>query len=141
MNPSRKIAKKAQTGDVLKKMDHDIVRAAEANDLHEVFAALNEYSPCINFQDPITKMTALHWAGANRNLALGQTLFGWTQDKVDPWLRDKWDRLPVDLAIKTGNETLINLFHAKMFPEDYQYDFDPLDPPKGVLPVLSPKKL
>lgn len=84
-------------------------------------------------------MTALHWAGANRDLALGRFLFSCKNPKADPWLKDRWGRLAVDLALETGNERLIDLFHRNMFPEDYAYDFDPLDPPEGVTPVISPK--
>lgn len=84
-------------------------------------------------------MTALHWAGANRNLELAKLLFAQENPKADPWIKDRWGRLAVDLAIETGNETLIDLFHRHMFPEDYEYDFDPLDPPPGVTVTLTPK--
>jgi ankyrin repeat protein len=84
-------------------------------------------------------MTVLHWSGANRNLALGKLLFDQKEPKVDPWIRDRWGRLAVDLALETGNQTLIDLFHRHMFPEDYENDFDPLDPPKGVTPIITPK--
>lgn len=84
-------------------------------------------------------MTFLHRAAATRNLSLGRFLFDQQNPKADPWLRDRWNRLAIDLAIETGNRTLIDLFHRHMFPEDYEHDFDPLDPPEGVTVVFTPK--
>jgi hypothetical protein len=131
---------KVETGDELKKETHDIVWAARSANMEEVKAALADEPHCINEQDSFNKMTALHWAGANRDLELAEYLFAWSEHKVDPWIKDKWDRMAVDLALETGNQTLIQLFHEKMFPEDYQYDFDPLDPPKGIAPInIGPK--
>lgn len=98
------------------------------------------YEPAlVNKQDPGTGMTLLHSAAATRNLALGQLLFDQQDPKADPWIRDRWGRLAVDLALETGNQSLIDLFHRHMFPEDYAYDFDPLDPPEGATPVITPK--
>ncbi len=128
-------------GDGLLRGKFNIVRGAHGADMDEVKAALNEIPQCINSQDPYTKMTALHWAGANRDLELAEYLFAWEPCKADPWIKDKWGRLPVQLAIETGNKTLIQLFHEKMFPEDYQNDYDVFDPPEGVIPNITPKPL
>jgi ankyrin repeat protein len=116
-----------------------IFENAQQNDVDAVARILVLTPGCINQQDPATLMTVLHWSGANRNLALGKLLFDQKEPKVDPWIRDRWGRLAVDLALETGNQTLIDLFHRHMFPEDYENDFDPLDPPKGVTPIITPK--
>lgn len=112
---------------------------AEEGEITQTAVALMNDPESINSQDPATLMTALHWAGANRNLELARLLFAQTTPKADPWIKDRWGRLAVDLAIETGNETLIDLFHRQMFPEDYEYDFDPLDPPPGATVTLTPK--
>lgn len=103
---------------------HPIYYYAERNDLNGVAQVLQEKPVAINQQDPETGMTALHWAGANRNLRLGEMLFGQEIPRVDPWIKDRWDRLPAELAIKTGNESLIDLFHRMMFREDYEPEID-----------------
>lgn len=125
--------------DTLARKEYDIIVAAEANDTDGVRKALEDDPETINQQEPKTRMTALHCAGANRNLEIAEILFEVTTPKVDPWMKDRWGRLPVDLALETGNTELIELFHKKMFSEDYTYDFDPLAPPDGILPVLTPK--
>lgn len=121
------------------KPEFDIIYGAETNDRYIIQGALEDDPECINAQDPDTKMTALHWAGANRSLFTAELLFAQTAVKVDPWIRDKWDRLAIELAIGTGNQTLIDLIQRKMFPEEYEYDFDPHDPPEGIVPVLRAK--
>lgn len=120
-------------------MTPSVLDGARQNILERVRDAIEGEPEAINSQDPATLMTALHWAGANRNLELARLLFAQTTPKADPWIKDRWGRLAVDLAIETGNETLIDLFHRHMFPEDYAYDFDPLDPPPGVTVTLTPK--
>lgn len=135
----KKLKQSPQTGGDLDKPHYDIIYGSATNNDMIVTGALKEDPHCINNQDPETLMTALHWTGANRNLRIAEILFAQTAVKVDPWLKDKWGRLPMDLAQVTGNPSLIDLFHRKMFPEDYQYDFDPLDPPEGIIPVITPK--
>lgn len=105
----------------------------------EIEAKLSHEPSLVNRQDPKTGMTLLHSAAATRNLALGKLLFDQKEPKADPWIRDRWGRLAVDLALETGNQTLIDLFHRHMFPEDYENDYDPLDPPEGVTPIITPK--
>ncbi len=117
-----------------------IFERAEAGELRSLAAALLEDPKSINSQDPETHMTALHWAGVNRHVELARVLFAHKAPPADPWIRDRWGRLAVDLAIETGNQSLIELFHRHMFPEDYAYDFDPLDPPEGAAPVITPKR-
>jgi len=112
---------------------------ARENNIDYVAGELARDPECVNQQDPKTLMTALHWVGANRNLAIGKLIFDQQNPKADPWIKDGWGRLAVDLAIETGNQTLIDLFHRHMFPEDYAYDFDPLDPPEGATPIITPK--
>lgn len=107
--------------------------------LKEMARQLAHNPASINGRDASSGMTPLHEAAGTRNVSLSRFLFEQENPKVDPWIRDRWGRLAVDIAIETGNETLIELFHQQMFPEDYMYDFDPLDPPEGVTPIITPK--
>ncbi len=117
--------------------DDSIVKLAREGSISK--EEIDYYSRSVNVRSQSTGMTALHWAGANRDLALARVLFACTKPPADPWIKDRWGRLAVDLAIETGNRTLIDLFHRHMFPEDYAYDFDPLDPPEGATPIITPK--
>ncbi len=115
------------------------VQSEEDAVVQDIANSLKHTPSRINEQDPRTGMTLLHSAGAMRHLALGRLLFDQKEPKADPWIKDRWGRLAVDLALETGNQTLIDLFHRHMFPEDYENDFDPLDPPEGATPVITPK--
>jgi len=107
--------------------------------LEKISIQLNRDPSSINRPEAGTGMTLLHKAAATRDLSLGRLLFEHKNPKADPWIKDRWGRLAVDLALETGNQTLIDLFHRHMFPEDYENDFDPLDPPEGATPVITPK--
>lgn len=117
----------------------DIVKASEANDLNSVIRALEQKPLCINDRDSRTHMTALHWAGANGNYEIADALFKHTQLAVNAWLKNKWGRYPMHLAMRSGNTLVVELLFQKMFPEDFIYDFDPLDPPPGIEPIIQAK--
>jgi ankyrin repeat protein len=138
-HPLGKKQPKASSGTDTMKPLPDIVKASEANDLHSVMLALQQKPSCINDRDSRTHMTALHWAGANGNYEIAEALFKHTQLSVNPWLHDKWRRYPMHLAMRCGNTLVIELLFKNMFPEDFMYDFDPLDPPPGIEPILQPK--
>ncbi|PJB70249.1 MAG: hypothetical protein CO093_08540 [Alphaproteobacteria bacterium CG_4_9_14_3_um_filter_47_13] len=117
----------------------NIFIAVKMNKQTDIEKALKENPECINYQEEDTLMTPLHWGCANRSLPTAELLFEQVDIQVDPWLKDTWGRYPMDIALTTGNQTLIDMLHKKMFPEDYEHDFDPLDPPKGALFAISSK--
>ena len=95
--------------------DDSIVKLAREGSISK--EEIDYYSRSVNVRSQSTGMTALHWAGANRDLALARVLFACTKPPADPWIKDRWGRLAVDLAIETGNQTLIDLFHRHMIPK------------------------
>ena len=106
------------------KRRHNIVVGSMLNDLDEVVRALNEDPKCINTIDPETKMTALHWAGANGNYLIAELLFNHEDDLVDPFLKDSWGRIPIDLALGCGNQKVIDFFQQRMFADDFNHEHD-----------------
>lgn len=52
-----------------------VLDGARQNILERVRDAIEGEPEAINSQDPATLMTALHWAGANRNLGAGKAPF------------------------------------------------------------------
>ena len=97
----------------LKRHGGDLLRGAEYNNFILVKRAIEEEGISPDTQDEETGMTALHWCGANRNFEIGEYLL---MCGADPHIADVFGRVPMDLAIKTGHQDLINLLFNKMYP-------------------------
>lgn len=96
-----------------------IVIASEANNAEGVKAALKADPYCINAQDQFL-MTALHWAGANGNLEIANILFSHAELPVDPWIKDKFNRFAINLAMRCGNSKVTDLIQQHMLTEEHK---------------------
>lgn len=65
-------------------------------------------------------MTALHWAGANGNLEIAEILFSHVEMRVDPWIKDKFNRFAINHAMRCGNAKVIDLIQQHMFTEEHR---------------------
>ncbi|OXT01635.1 hypothetical protein B7H23_01295 [Notoacmeibacter marinus] len=88
-----------------KGVNADIIRGAMHNDISEVRAAL-ENGKNINEQDRIHGLTALHHAAVRGNYSM--TTYLLTQAEIDISLKDRWGRDPLDVAILTGCQPVID---------------------------------
>ncbi|MEO1242775.1 MAG: ankyrin repeat domain-containing protein [Pseudomonadota bacterium] len=93
----------------------DIVRYARLNQYHSLYHALRKNPLRVNDIDPISLMTALHWACANRSLKSVQEIL--EVDEVDLWVKDKFGRTAMDIALDSGNMEIIDLLFDLMHPE------------------------
>ena len=125
-NPLKNVAGKDTGFDGL---DPDIIRGAKNNDISEVRAALKLDWKAINKQDLTFKMSALHYAAAKGNSSMSSFLL--EQKGLNIILKDIWDRDPLDVAILSGNQDIIDdMFRFRRGEEPE--DSDP--EPQGLLP-------
>ena len=135
-NPLKNVAGKDTGFDGL---DPDIIRGAKNNDISEVRAALKIDWRVINKRDLTFKMSALHYAAARGNSSMASFLL--EQKGVDINLKDRWDRDPLDVAILSGNQDIIDdMFKFRHGDETDDSDPKPEAPlPPGGIITLKPK--
>lgn len=119
--PQRSVNPQKGIGSGMKEPPRDIVTAAKHNDIDLVKEILAEEPGRINDYDSKSRMTALHWAGANVNYELAEFLFAQKNPPVDFGMRDYKDRFAFDHANEMGNQRVIELFF-KNLPEDPEGD-------------------
>lgn len=101
----------------------DILRGAQNNNIAEVRAALRVDWKNIGKIESATGMTALHISAIRGNASIVSFLL--QQNGVDVGLKDKFDRDPLDLAILSGNQTIIDelfRFRRGLGPETEEPD-------------------
>lgn len=129
VNPLKKVVGKDTGFDGL---EPDIIRGAKNNDISEVRAALKQDWRVINKQDQAFKMSAVHYAAAMGNASMSSFLL--QQDEIDLSLRDRWDRDPLDVAILSGNQDIVDemfRFRYGDSSEDNTPDDDPVSDPSS----------
>lgn len=135
-NPLKNVAGKDTGFDGL---DPDIIRGAKNNDISEVRAALKLDWKVINKQDLTFKMSALHYAAARGNSSMVSFLL--EQEGLDINLKDRWVRDPLDLAILSGNQDIIDdMFKFRHGDKPDDSDPEPDAPlPSGDIITLKPR--
>ncbi len=135
-NPLKNVAGKDTGFDGL---DPDIIRGAKNNDISEVRAALKIDWKVINKQDLTFKMSALHYAAAKGNSSMSSFLL--EQEGLDISLKDRWDRDPLDVAILSGNQDIIDdMFRFRHGEEPDDNDPEPDAPaPSSDIIQLKPR--
>jgi ankyrin repeat protein len=113
----------------------DIVRASRENNFTLVKSALEQNPACINDQDPVTGMTALHWACANRNKEVFDLLGEFPNLSYD--LLTFAGQSPEQLALESGATEIADALHQRIFVQDH-LDEDPYADNSSVS-IFSPK--
>ncbi|PCJ82178.1 MAG: hypothetical protein COA52_20260 [Hyphomicrobiales bacterium] len=135
-NPLKNVAGKDTGFDGL---DPDIIRGAKNNDISEVRAALKIDWKVITKRDLTFKMSALHYAAARGNSSMVSFLL--EQKGADINLKDRWGRDPLDVAILSGNQDIIDdMFKFRHGEEPDENDPEPEPPlPSGDIITLKPQ--
>jgi len=94
---------------------HDILRGAEENDIDEMRGAVEDNGVSVNYVDPNTFLSALHKAAARDNIEAVEWLCA--QEGIDFRLKDKFGRIPFDLAVKFGHQRAIDFLGPLTFPD------------------------
>lgn len=122
--PRKKVLNRPRGGEGEERITPDIVRAAKKNNLRGVIDALAEDPSCVNSFDTETHMTALHWACANRNTKIFNTLVDHPGIKLEPV--SKTGKKPAQLALESSAPNLADQLHRRIFIQDHLSD-DPFD--------------
>ncbi len=99
------------------RQDFDIIIAAKFGQSKDVFSALEEDPFCINKQNG-AGLTALHWASANRDLTTVNLLLRHQRELANPWLEDSKGRKPINHAIDSACDAIVQILTERMFGPD-----------------------
>lgn len=140
-------AKKLKHGEGLKRIYRDLIEATKANDIKEVNKALLDDPTQIRMVDA-RMMNALHWAVFRNNVIIAKELLEFRYvDKnsqtyvLDADAIDGFGRKPIEIAVKKGNEDMIQLISKVVFPQmfDPNSEWNSDDPPKKIIEFPKPE--
>ncbi len=94
-----------------------------------LYASVQKDAKLLERQD-VNGMIPLHWSSADRS-GLAYEIFT-SQPNKAPWVRDKFDRLPLDVAKETGREQISDKMERVTYPQLFRHEKDGLENPEKI---------